>query len=159
MANSILPRLWGTGGKSGDIFSSLHREVDRVIEDFMQDNNLPFAGENSKMTPRADLSETGEAFEMEIELPGVEEKDINISLSGDLLTVKGEKKSETEKKDKDRHVVERSYGMFERSTRLPCPIDEDKIDAVFKDGVLKITLPKAPEAQTKSKKIAIKAHR
>ena len=158
MANPLLPRLWGSSGKSDDLFSNLHREIDRVFEDFTHGGHLPFTSGNGKMSPRTDLSETDKEIELTVELPGVEEKDIDISLAGEVLTVKGEKKSETEKKDKDYHVVERSYGMFERSTRLPCPIDEDKIDAVFMNGVLKITLPKAPEAQTKSKKIAIKAH-
>jgi HSP20 family protein len=159
MANPLLPKLWGTGAKGEDMFSNLHREIDRVFEDFTRGGHLPFAAGNGKLTPRADLSETGKEFEMTVELPGVDEKDIDISLSGDMLTVKGEKKSEAEKKEKDFHVVERSYGMFERSIRLNCPIDEEKIDAVFDNGVLKVTLPKAPEAQRKSKKIAIKTHR
>ncbi|MEE4236659.1 MAG: Hsp20/alpha crystallin family protein [Anderseniella sp.] len=158
MANPLLPRFWGSSGKSDDLFSNLHREIDRVFEDFTRGGQLPFSSGNGKMSPRADLSETDKEIELTVELPGVEEEDIDISLAGEMLTVRGEKKSETEKKDKDYHVVERSYGMFERATRLPCPIDEDKIDAVFRNGVLKITLPKAPEAQTRSKKIAIKAH-
>lgn len=158
MANPLLPKSWGSGAKGDDLFSNLHREIDRVFEDFTQGGHLPFSGKNGKMVPRADLSESDKAFEMTIELPGVEEKDIDISLAGDMLTVKGEKKAESEKKEADFHVVERSYGRFERSVRLPCPIDEDKIDAVFRNGVLKVTLPKAPDAQTMTKKIAIKTH-
>ena len=158
MANSILPKLWGGSDKGDDLFGSLHREIDRVFEDFTRGGHLPFGPGNGKLMPRMEMSETGKDITLTAELPGVEEKDIDISLNGDLLTIKAEKKSETEKKEADYHVTERSYGLFERSTQLPCAVVDDKIDAVFTNGVLRITLPKAPEEVAKAKKIAIKAH-
>lgn len=158
MANSLLPRLWGTGGKGDDLFSNLHREIDRVFEDFTHGTQLPWASGNGKILPRMELSETEKEFRLSAELPGVEEKEIDISLSGDMLTIKAEKKSQSERKDENIHVSERSYGMFERSTRLPSAVDEDKIDATLKDGVLTLVLPKTAEEQAKSRKIKVKPH-
>ena len=105
-----------------------------------------------------DIKETDGALEVTTELPGVQEADIDVSLTDEMLTVKGEKKSESEREEKDMRVVERSYGAFERSVRLPCAVKEDEVDAEFKNGVLKITLPKSPEATAKTKKIAVKAN-
>ena len=91
------------------------------------------------------------------ELPGVDEKDVEVTLTDDLLTIKGEKKREQEKKEEAYHAVERSYGSFARSLRLPFAVDQSKVDAKFKKGVLTITMPKPPEAQKSAKKIEIKA--
>lgn len=158
MANSLLPKLWGTGGKDDDLFANLHREIDRVFEDFTQGAQLPWAAGNGKMLPRMELSETEEEFRLTAELPGVEENDIDISFSDGLLTIKAEKKFESERKDENVHVSERSYGKFERSTRLPSAVDEDKIDATLKNGVLAVVLPKTAEEQAKSRKITVKPH-
>ncbi len=159
MAQNLLPKLWGDE-KGSDIFSALHKEIDRVFDDFHGRGSWPFtaiAGDNGKVTPRMDVKETDAALEVTAELPGVEEEDIDVSLTDEMLTVKGEKKSETEREEKDLRVVERSYGSFERSVRLPCAVKADEVDAQFKNGVLKITLPKSPEAAAKTKKIAVKA--
>ena len=158
MANSLLPRLWSAGGKSEDLFSNLHREIDRVFDDFTQVAQLPWSAGNGKMLPRMELSETEKEFRLTAELPGVQENDIDISLSADLLTIKAEKKSESERKEQEVHVSERSYGLFERSTRLPSAVDEDKIDATLKNGVLTVVLPKTAEEQAKSRKITVKPH-
>jgi HSP20 family protein len=158
MTNSLLPGLWGAGGKHGDVFSNLHREIDRVFEDFTHGAQLPWAAGNGKMLPRMEFSETEREFRLTAELPGVEESEIDISLSADMLTIKAEKKSESERKDENVHVSERSYGMFERSTRLPSAVDENKIDATLKNGVLTIVLPKTAEEQAKSRKITVKPH-
>jgi HSP20 family protein len=158
MARSLVPNPLGDKDKDKDIFSSLHREIDRVFDDFTHSEHWPFrafSSGNGKLSPRIDIAETDKKVEVTVELPGVDEKDIDISLSDDMLTVKGEKKSETEKTEKDYHLVERSYGSFERMTRLPCEVDADKVKADFKQGVLKITLPKSPEAKSKARKIAI----
>jgi HSP20 family protein len=160
MARSLVPNLWGDKDKDNDLFSSLHREIDRVFDDFTRSEHWPFRAlstGNGKLTPRIDVSETDKKVEVTVELPGVDEKDIDISLSDDLLTIKGEKKSETEKTEKNYHLVERSYGSFERMTRLPCEVEADKVKAEFKSGVLKISLPKSPAAKAKSHKIAISA--
>jgi HSP20 family protein len=84
------------------------------------------------------------------ELPGLEAKDLDVSVSGDVLTIKGEKEHEKEEKDEQRHVIERSYGAFVRMVRLPAPVAQDQIKASFKNGVLTISLPKTEEAKQKA---------
>ena len=136
-------------------------EIDRVFDDFHVRENWPFsamAGNNGKMAPRIDVSETDKTVEVTAELPGVEEADIDVSLKDDVLTIKGEKKSETKTEEKDYRMVERSYGAYERSVRLPCEVKDDKVDAKFKNGVLTITLPKSTDAEQKVKKIPVKAN-
>jgi HSP20 family protein len=89
------------------------------------------------------------------EVPGLEPKDIDISLTGGVLTIKGEKKQEKEEKDENYHRIERSYGTFTRSVRVPQEVQSDKIEATYKNGVLKITLPKSEEAKKKEIKIKV----
>lgn len=161
MAKSLVPDPWSDKDKGSDVFSSLHREIDRVFDDFTRSGHWPFralSAGNGKLPLRIDVSETDKNVIVATELPGVDEKDVDISLSDDMLTIKGEKKSETEKTEKDYHLVERSFGSFERVTRLPCEVDADKVKAKFKNGVLTITLPKSPAAKAKARKIAITAH-
>ena len=158
MANSIFPSLWGDKGKGENPLATLHREIDRVFDDVARGDHWPFrvlAGTNGKMMPRMDVSETEKEIEITADLPGVDESDVEIKLSNDMLTIKGEKKSEVEKSEKDFHLVERSYGLFERTTRLPCEVEADKVRAVFKQGVLKITLPKSHSAKANERKIEI----
>ena len=104
-----------------------------------------------------DVAEDGKEITLTAELPGLDEKDVEILLSNNVLTIKGEKKSEQEKKEKDYYRVERSYGSFSRTIPLPEGIDADKVNASFKKGVLTVTVPKLPEAQKEVKKIAVKA--
>jgi HSP20 family protein len=105
--------------------------------------------------PKLDLSETKEAFVVRAEVPGVEQKDIQVSLQNELLTIKGEKTQEKEEKDEHYHRMERAYGAFARALRLPAAVDASKVAASFKDGVLVVTLPKTPAA--KGTTIPIKA--
>ncbi len=159
MARSIVPNLWGDKNKETDLFSSLHREIDKVFDDFTRGGHWPFralAAGNGKMSPLIDVSETDKGVEVTVELPGVDEKDIDVSLANDVLTIKGEKKSETEKTAKDYHLIERAYGAFERSTRLPCEVDASKVKAEFKNGSLTVTVPKPAEAIEATKKIEVK---
>ena len=107
--------------------------------------------------PAVDMSEDEKAYKITAELPGVEAKDVEVSLSGDMLMFKGEKHQEKEEKDKNYYLCERSYGAFQRSFQLPDGIDRDKVAADFAKGVLTITLPKTPQAQKQSKKIEVKA--
>lgn len=100
--------------------------------------------------PRLDVTETEKNVEVKAELPGLERKDIDITLDRDLLVIKGEKKEEKEEKDRYYHRVERSYGTFCRSVRLPASVKDEKINATFKDGILTITLPKV---ETEVKKV------
>ena len=99
------------------------------------------------MGAKVDVSETKDALIVKAEIPGVEQKDINVSLQDQVLTIKGEKHLEKEEKDERYHRVERTWGAFTRAFRMPAAIAGDKVSATFKDGTLTITLPKAPEAK------------
>lgn len=159
MAKSILPKLWGDKDDD-DVFSSLHREINRVFDDFGRLPSFGLGGERpGLLSPRTDVTESDDEIQVTAELPGVTEEDIDVALTDDLLTIKAEKKSEKEEKDKDkeRHVVERSYGMFQRSLRLPYAVDAENIKAEYKNGVLKVSLPKPPETQAKARKIEVRA--
>lgn len=107
--------------------------------------------------PHVDVLETDKSYEISAELPGLEEKDINVELKDDVLTLSGEKKEESEKEEKDYHVSERRFGSFRRSFRLPSGAVQDKISADFKNGVLKIAMTKSSAAQKKGRKIDVKA--
>lgn len=134
--------------------TTLRDEMDRMWERFLGEwpTVEPFRRE---WTPSLDVSETKNNIVVKAEAPGVDPKDIDISLTGDVLTIKGEKKQEKEEKDQNYHRVERSYGVFERSVRLPQEVQSDKIEASYKNGILKITLPKSEEANKKEIKIKV----
>jgi HSP20 family protein len=106
---------------------------------------------------RFDLSETDKALEITAELPGIDEKDMELFLGDGVLTLKGEKRAETEEKEKDYYLSERRFGTFSRSVRLPDIVDPDKIEATFDKGVVRIIVPKRADAKAKKKKIAIAA--
>lgn len=120
----------------------------------------PFSRRESSwsITPAVDISENEKEYEITAELPGLDEKDIEVALANGGLTIKGEKQEEKEEKKKDYYLHERHFGSFQRYFPLPEDVDGDKIEARFKKGVLIVTLPKKPEAQKQVKKIAVKAH-
>ena len=131
---------------SPDLFKEMEELTRHFWEGFpLRDFTI---GEGVDWTPRLDITETGKNIEVKAELPGMEKKDIDITLDGDLLVIKGEKRHETEEKDRCYHRVERRFGSFYRTIRLPYEVKGDKIDAAFKDGILTVTLPKA-KAETK----------
>ena len=135
---------------------SLRNEINRLLDDSFTHDFLPQSfGGVREWTPALDISETEEAVVVKAELPGLEADDIEVTLQDDVLTIKGEKKEEKEEKTKSFHRVERSYGEFERSFRLPVAVKGDKVEAAFKNGVLAVELPKAEEAKTRSVKIKI----
>ena len=107
-----------------------------------------------RTTPSLDLSETDNAIEVRMDIPGMEAKDIDIQVNANVLTVSGERKEEREEKGKTYHRVERRVGAFSRSVTLPCPVKEDAVDAQYKNGILTIKLPKTEEA--KARKITVK---
>jgi HSP20 family protein len=107
-------------------------------------------------SPRLDVSETVNGLEIVADLPGMDKKDIKVSLEENLLTIKGEKKEEKESKDKHFHTIERRSGSFYRAIRLPVEVEKDKVEAAFKDGVLTLRLPKSKEAKKKVAQIEIK---
>lgn len=129
----------------------LFKEMEELRRHFWEGFPLrdPTIGENTDWAPRLDITETGTTVEVTAELPGMEKKDIDITLDGDLLVIKGEKKHETEEKDRCYHRVERRYGSFYRSVRLPYEVKSEKIDATFKDGILTVKLPKVKADETK----------
>jgi HSP20 family protein len=139
-----------------DPFAAFRREMDRLFESFGRDIGWP-TGDNrsAAMTPSIDVSETESEIKIDADLPGVDEKDVDVVISDNVLTIKGEKKAEREEKRKDFHLVERSYGSFSRSLTLPFAVDPNKAKATFKNGVLSISLPKPAEVKAKAKKIAI----
>lgn len=154
---SLLPSLWGSSAER-EPFRSLHQEVNRLFDQFGRGLPAVWGPENGMMTaPTVDVSETDGEFTVTAELPGVAEADMQLSLNDNILTIKGEKKQEETKEDKEKHyrLVERSYGSFQRSIPLPFAADPDKVQASFKDGVLKVTIPKPPEAEAKSTRIPI----
>lgn len=108
-----------------------------------------------RITPSLDLSESDNALEVRMDLPGMEAKDIDIQVNANVLTVSGERKEEREEKGKTYHRVERRVGAFSRSVTLPCPVKEDAVDAQYKNGILTVKLPKTEEA--KARKIAVKS--
>jgi HSP20 family protein len=151
-------------------FETLRREVDRLFEDFDRSfwrspfrrsafDIEPFWRRELSFgaTPAVDIAEKDNAYEITADLPGMEEKNIEVKVSDGNLTIKGEKREEKEEKKKDYYLQERHFGSFERSFGLPEGVDPDKIEASFKKGVLTVTLPKKPEAQKPAKKIDIKA--
>jgi HSP20 family protein len=106
--------------------------------------------------PAVDFTETEKAYELTAELPGIDEKNIEVNVANGILSIKGEKQEDKEEKKKDYYIRERNFGSFERSFQVPDGVDADKIEAGFKKGVLTITLPKKPEVQKAAKKIDVK---
>ena len=141
-----------------DPFTSLQREMNRLFEEFHRGFDLePFSEEfGADWMPRVNVSESDKEICVSAELPGMDEKDIDVSLSGDTLTVKGEKKAEKEEKGENWHRTERTFGSFRRDIVLPAAVEAERTEAKFSKGVLTITIPKSREAQQETKKIAIK---
>ena len=113
--------------------------------------------EFSFSTPAIDMSEDEKAYKVSVELPGIDAKDIDLSVSGDMLVLKGEKRQEKEQNDKNYHFSERAHGSFQRAFELPASVDRNKIAADFSKGVLTLALPKTAEAQKPIKKIEVKS--
>ncbi|GLR66781.1 molecular chaperone Hsp20 [Acidocella aquatica] len=158
--------------KSGrtDVWTALRNEVDHLFDRFSPgfgrfsffpsaDTGVfaPFFSSTGTLAPSMDVIEDGSAYTITAELPGLEDKDVDVSVDGSILNIKGEKQQETERKEKNYYLSERSYGAFARSLYLPDGVDRDKISAHIAKGVLTVTLPKTPAAQSNSKKIEVKA--
>lgn len=128
-------------------------EIDRMFDDFF--TRSPFRSfERGDWMPAVDMSENEKEIVIHAEIPGMDAKDIDISLNGRVLTMKGERKQEQEDKDKNYHRIERRYGSFSRSFELPADVDGNKVNAAYKDGVLTLNLPKTKEQSVK--KIEVK---
>ena len=125
---------------------TLRQEMERVFDRFFEPRWDEFEAVGA-WAPKLDFSETKDAYLVKAEVPGVEQKDISVSIQDQMLTVKGEKHKEKEEKDEKYHRVERSWGAFARTIALPAGVDTGKVDATFKDGVLSVKLPKTPAAK------------
>lgn len=132
-------------------FTTLQQEIDRLFDGFTRGMPALSTGE---LLPSMDVAETDNEIEVTAELPGLEEKDVQLNVVDNLLTIRGEKKNQREEKDRDYHLIERSYGSFTRTVQLPQGIDADAIKATLAKGVLKVTVPKSAPAQ--AKKIEVK---
>ena len=132
--------------------STVRNEMDRLWNQFLDDWPLPTVFTKG-WAPMADISETKDKLIVKAELPGLEPDDIKLSLTGNLLTIQGEKKKEKEEKDEQHYSLERYSGAFQRSFRLPVEVQEDKIEAKFDKGVLTISMPKTTKTPKKEIKI------
>ena len=149
---------------------SLRQEIDRLFDDFgIGTWRSPFRSSFFDMDPfrrakaafsgmpAVDVTETEKSYKVVAELPGMDEKNIEVKIANGMLTIKGEKQEDKEEEKQDYYIRERSFGSFERTFPVPDGVDLDKVDASFKKGVLTVTLPKTTEAQRAEKKIAVKA--
>jgi len=141
--------------RTPDPFSYLRNQINRVFDDFWGQPWLAPRETFAGFWPQVDVTETDKEIKVSAEIPGVESKDIDVSVEDGMLTIKGEKKYEREEKEKGQYRMERSYGSFERAIELPAEVDESKAKAEFKKGVLRLTLPKRPGAPSRRKKIPV----
>jgi len=156
-----------TGRAVSDPWQSFRSDMDRLFDRFAGfgwptmrrafDVAPTFESSPGYNVPAVDVTEDDTSYRITAELPGLYEKDIDVSVTGDVLTIKGEKSQEKEEKNKNWYVSERAYGSFQRAFTLPDGVDRDKIAAAFSKGVLTVTMPKSAQAQKQQKKIEIKA--
>lgn len=153
-------------GRAYEPTLQVHREIDRLFDNFFRGFGLsagdairPLAGfgESELFRPKVDLSATDKEYRLTVEIPGVSEKDVSLAITGNSLTIRGEKKQEKEEKEKDFYRIERRYGSFQRVLSLPEDVDQDGIGAAFKDGVLTVTMPRKEVAKETVKTIEITA--
>ena len=149
-----------TGELADDWLTPLHHQIDRVFTDFFGTDfpRLARGRWDGGFSPDMDVTETDRQFEVIAELPGMEDRDIEVTLTDGVLTVRGEKRSQTGKEDEDKHHyrLERSYGAFRRSFRLPPEIDAEHVSASFGKGLLKITIPKQETTKAATRKIELR---
>ena len=136
-----------------DLFS-IHDEFNRLFDNFFAPASV--RGDLAPMfTPAVDIEETADEFVIKADLPGVTQKDVKVNLMGDTLTIRGERKQESEKKDGSTYRTERIYGSFERTFRLGTPVRNDKVKAHYRDGVLEVRVPKAEEAKLREVEVEV----
>lgn len=131
----------------------IQEEVNRLFDQFF--DHVPARANGAQFAPTVDIEESAEEFIIRADLPGVQQKDVKVSLMGDTLTIRGERKYESNQKDGTVHRVERAYGSFERSFTLGAPVRNDKVKATYRDGVLEIRVPKAEEARLKEIEVQV----
>ena len=134
--------------------SPLRTEMDRLFDNFLTTRSLP-AQDPDTVSPPVDIEETPEAFVLRVDLPGIAQKDVKVSFTGDTLTLRAERKRETESRTGSLHRKERFYGAFERAFTLTSPVRGDQIKATYRDGVLEIHVPKAEEAKLREIEVQV----
>jgi HSP20 family protein len=156
-----LPPAPSKGSEPQPFFEQLQQEMEQLFDRFRGyppvASALPRLGFGKGVLPAVDMAETDDAVEITADIPGVDADDLDVSLNGDVLIIKGEKSDERTADDKNYHMHERSYGSFHRQIPLGFTPADDAIDGHFADGVLKVTIPTPDEAKTPNRKIAIKA--
>ena len=143
-----------------DPFASFRREVDRMFDDFFRSAGQGLQPRNAgwhAMAPRIDISDSDKELVITAEMPGLDEKDFEVTLAGDLLTIKGEKKTENENRNGNAYYVERRFGPFSRSVRLPFEAGDEQVEANYDRGVLTVRVPKPTEAQRHVRRIEVRA--
>ena len=138
-----------------DLFG-LQRDMNRIFDNFFRGATLEDHGIASFWSPATDIAERDDAYIVKVELPGVSKENVSITLESNVLTIRGEKKAEKEVNEKTMKRLERTYGEFQRSFALPAAVKSDTIDAVYNDGVLTITLPKAEASKPKQISVKVK---
>lgn len=152
----LLP--WGRDKWSLDAsFGSLQKEMNRIFDDFTRGLDTRSRSFLSHFDPKINVAEDAKSIQITAELPGMDEKDVDVSVNDYALTIKGEKKWEQESKEQDHHLVERSYGSFRRVIPLPQGVDTSSIKATFSKGVLKVEVAKSQKVQESTRKIDVKA--
>ena len=141
---------------TGRELTTIQDEVNRLFDGFFGRSPLRYDLAPA-FTPAVDVQETPEAFVVHVDLPGVSPKDVKVSLTGDTLTIRGERKHDRESKNGGQRRFERSYGSFERSFTLGTPVRSDKVQATYRDGVLEINVPKAEEAKVREIEVQVGA--
>jgi HSP20 family protein len=163
--NSLIPwreksQAVATRDDTADPFVAFRREVDRMFDDFFSGfggrSLRPLAGWQHSFAPTVDVAETDKEVVITAEMPGLDEKDFEVSLSGDLLTLKGEKKAEHEQKNGDAYYMERRFGSFARSIRLPFEVKDENVEARYDKGILTVRLPKPADIQKAVRRIEVK---
>lgn len=145
--------------RENDPFLTMQQEFNHLFDNFFRRFDMIPAGDGQfQFAPRLNIAETEKDFQVTVELPGMDEKDIEVTLAHNLLTIQGEKKADKEEKDKNFYRHERNYGFFQRTIPLPSDlVDQQKVDAAFDKGILTVTLPKVEGVQPTTKRITVKA--
>ncbi|NLX18704.1 MAG: Hsp20/alpha crystallin family protein [Desulfobulbus sp.] len=142
---------------------SIHRDIDRLFDQFFHGFGVPAFGrhrewpgiDSGMLKPKIDLAASDDEYLLTVEIPGVDEKDVSIDITGNTMTVRGEKRQEKEEKEKDYYRIERSYGSFQRVLSLPEDVDQDAIKAGFKNGILSVTMPRKAVQKGEVKQVTI----
>ena len=150
----IIPWRGSQLARRDDPFNLLRSQINRVFDDALDGGRWP-VGDGSVFAPQLDVTDSDKEVRICAELPGIEAKDLDVNVTDNTLTISGEKRSERSSEEKGRHWTERSYGSFERTIPLPAEVDGDNAKTEFKNGVLRITLPKRPGGKTRAKKIRV----